>query len=97
MTPDILTPHEQQFITDSAKQMARSLESNPFIQPMQATLYGAGIGALAAIVMGKDVFKYALYAGTGSAVLSSVLRFGFLTGWKCGFCAAICNDPHDRR
>ncbi len=94
---DALTPREKQFIENSAKQMAKSLEATPFTSPVQAMLYGGGIGALAAIVMGKDVIQYALYGSAGSALVASVSRFWFMTGWECGFCTAVCNDPRDKR
>jgi hypothetical protein len=42
MTTDILMPREQQFITNSAKQMVTSLKSTPFTSPLQAGLYGGG-------------------------------------------------------
>ena len=96
MTTDLLTPREEQFITNSAKQMAKNLESTPFTSPLQAALYGGGIGALTAIIMGKDVLQYALYAGTGSALAASTWRWFFMTGWQCGFCTAVCNDPRDK-
>ncbi len=89
----MLTPEEERTITTALTRVRDRLAVHAFTSPLKAGLVAGGVGAVAALVLGKSMIRYGLVTGLLASAVASSWRSWYMAGYGCGLCEGMASAP----